>query len=86
MQPSWPTVAFLAASAPTVIVAVVANLMALIVFYKKAVFRKILSNRWDGIEKEYQAHGHFRAGESSERKGKGIFKDIPDICLKQINK
>ena len=36
---------FLVLTAPLVLVALVSNLLALLVFYKKPMFRKILSNR-----------------------------------------
>ena len=36
---------FVIVTSPLVLVALVANLMALLVFYKKPMFRKILSNR-----------------------------------------
>ena len=43
----FPVVAltFLVLTAPLVLVALVSNLLALLVFYKKPMFRKILSNR-----------------------------------------
>ena len=36
---------FLIVTSPLVLVALVSNLLALLVFYKKPMFRKILSNR-----------------------------------------
>ena len=36
---------FLIITSPLVLVALVSNLLALLVFYKKPMFRKILSNR-----------------------------------------
>ena len=47
---------FLVLTAPLVLVALVSNLLALLVFYKKPMFRKILSNRYLG---KYDASVNF---------------------------